>query len=248
MSWTSKPATINRCARTLIVPRGFDPDDDGPRERVQGRDKTIVVSSGVEDCHPASASNARVDESLVAVFGNVDCYERRLRRRRLPSGHRQTSKVTVGTFTLETCRPCPTRGGGATLAMGFASPPLDRSCIPNVLRPRADLEHHPQLGGPDRRRVALHRARQAAAERLHRTLQRPTARRAAERDAVPVAAARPCGASWRHDHNTERPHSALGHLTPRAFARQAQHAQRISDRRARPRACSNQPKTLVSTG
>src|SRR5207248_10371919 len=29
-------------------------------------------------------------------------------------------------------------------------------------------ECHPWLGGPDRRRVALHRARQAAAERLHR--------------------------------------------------------------------------------
>ena len=43
----------------------------------------------------------------------------------------------------------------------------------------------------DRRRLALHRARQAAAERLHRELQRPAARRATERDAVPFPAARP---------------------------------------------------------
>ena len=57
-------------------------------------------------------------------------------------------------------------------------------------RHRADLERHPRLGGRDRRRLALHRARQAAAERLHRELQRPAARRAAQRDAVPLAAAR----------------------------------------------------------
>ena len=38
-----------------------------------------------------------------------------------------------------------------------------------------------------RRRLALHRARQADAERLHRELQRPAARRAVERDAVRFA-------------------------------------------------------------
>ena len=32
--------------------------------------------------------------------------------------------------------------------------------------------------------------------------------------------------AWRH-YNESRPHSALGNLTPRAFARQAQHARRI---------------------
>ena len=59
-------------------------------------------------------------------------------------------------------------------------------------RHRADLERDPGLGGCDRRRLALHRARQTAAERLHRELQRPPARRVAERDAVQIAAARPC--------------------------------------------------------
>ena len=34
--------------------------------------------------------------------------------------------------------------------------------------------------------------------------------------------------AWRIDYNTERPHSALGHLTPRAFARQAQTARKVS--------------------
>src|SRR5580700_7996462 len=58
-------------------------------------------------------------------------------------------------------------------------------------RHRADLECHPRLGGRDRRRVALHRARQTAAERLHRELQWPAARRVVERDAVPFAASRP---------------------------------------------------------
>jgi putative transposase len=39
-------------------------------------------------------------------------------------------------------------------------------------RHRADLERDPGLGGCDRRRLALHRARQAAAERFRRELQR----------------------------------------------------------------------------
>ena len=34
--------------------------------------------------------------------------------------------------------------------------------------------------------------------------------------------------SWRHDDNTARPHSALGNLTPRAFARQAHEAPKIA--------------------
>ena len=34
--------------------------------------------------------------------------------------------------------------------------------------------------------------------------------------------------SWRHDDNTARPHSALGNLTPRAFARQAHEARTIA--------------------
>ena len=34
--------------------------------------------------------------------------------------------------------------------------------------------------------------------------------------------------AWRIDYNTERPHSALGHLTPTAFARQAALARKVS--------------------
>ena len=34
--------------------------------------------------------------------------------------------------------------------------------------------------------------------------------------------------SWRQDYNTARPHSALGNLTPRAFARQAHEARKIA--------------------
>jgi len=37
-------------------------------------------------------------------------------------------------------------------------------------RQRADLERDPELGRRDRHRLALHRARQAAAERLYREL------------------------------------------------------------------------------
>jgi putative transposase len=34
--------------------------------------------------------------------------------------------------------------------------------------------------------------------------------------------------AWRRDYNEERPHSALGSLTPRAFATQAHQARRVA--------------------
>jgi putative transposase len=54
-----------------------------------------------------------------------------------------------------------------------------------------ELQRHPDLGRRHRRRLALHRAGQAAAERPQRELQRPPARRVAQRDAVPLAPPRP---------------------------------------------------------
>lgn len=63
---TSHDQTVGQNA--VIVPRWFDPDDDGSRRRVQRRDKTIVIGSSVEDGHSASTSLARVDQNLVAVF------------------------------------------------------------------------------------------------------------------------------------------------------------------------------------
>lgn len=41
--------------------------------------------------------------------------------------------------------------------------------------------------------------------------------------------------AWRIDYNTERPHSFLGHLTPKAFARHAEIAGRSHDGWARAR-------------
>ena len=83
-------------------------------------------------------------------------------------------------------------------------------------RHRADQHGDPALVAGAPGRVALHRARQAAAERLHRELQRPAARRAAERDAVHVARLTLAKllADWKDDYNTVRPHSALGNLAP----------------------------------
>ncbi len=86
----------------------------------------------------------------------------------------------------------PARGPGAGRyrALARATPGHNRQ----RQRHRADLERHPRLGGRDRRRLALHGARQTAAERVHRELQRQAARRAAQRDVVQIAAARPCRA------------------------------------------------------
>jgi len=53
--------------------------------------------------------------------------------------------------------------------------------------------------------AALHRAWQAAAERLHRELQRPPARRAVERELFrSLPHARAALEAWRHDYNNER--------------------------------------------
>ena len=53
---------------------------------------------------------------------------------------------------------------------------------------RADLKRHPELGGRDRRRLALHRARKAAAERLYREFQWSARRRTAEQGRCSVSA------------------------------------------------------------
>ena len=59
-------------------------------------------------------------------------------------------------------------------------------------------------------RVALHRARQAAAECIHRELHRPPPRRVPQRDALRLARSCPAAlAAWKHDYNDFRPHGAL---------------------------------------
>ena len=69
-------------------------------------------------------------------------------------------------------------------------------------------------------RLALHRAGQADAERLLRELQRPHARRAAQRDAVlrPRPRAGRRSRAWVSDYNHRRPHSSLGYSTPADYA------------------------------
>ncbi|WP_420873483.1 integrase core domain-containing protein [Novosphingobium resinovorum] len=59
--------------------------------------------------------------------------------------------------------------------------------------------------------MALHRTRQASAERIRRKLQWAPARRTPERDVVLVP--QPCRevlAEWQDDYNIVRPHSAIG--------------------------------------
>ncbi len=61
-------------------------------------------------------------------------------------------------------------------------------------RDGTDLERHSGMGGPQPDQVALRRARQTAAERFHRELQRPDAGRGAQRDPVPLPGPCPCRA------------------------------------------------------
>ena len=82
-----------------------------------------------------------------------------------------------------------------------------------------ELTSNAILGRADETGVGWHDiAPEAAAERLHRELQRPAARRVAERDAVPVAAARPCGAGAGGAITTRNGRIRACRTTPRAYA------------------------------
>ena len=77
--------------------------------------------------------------------------------------------------------------------------------------------------------MALHRARKADAERLHRVLQREDAGRLLNETLfLDLAQARQAIAAWVTDYNTARPHSSLGYKTPLTYATQLT----ATDRRA----------------
>ena len=68
-------------------------------------------------------------------------------------------------------------------------------------------------------RLALHRAGQARAERLHRELQQKLRDECLnEHVFLTLAEARETIEAWRHDYNDLRPHGSLGALTPTEFA------------------------------
>lgn len=81
---------------------------------------------------------------------------------------------------------------------------------------RADLERDPEVVRRAQDPMALHRARQADAERVRRKLQRDELLN--ETLFHNIAHARDLIAAWVTDYNTERPHSALGYQTPVGFA------------------------------
>ena len=104
-------------------------------------------------------------------------------------------------------------------------------------------------GEPDR--VALHRARQAEAERLHRELQRPAARRTPQRDAVHLARACPSRAGGLEGRLQQRPAAQRARQSDTDRIRQSQRSRTATGRgaalrrglRAPPR-CSTEPHGL----
>ncbi len=80
----------------------------------------------------------------------------------------------------------------------------------------ADLQRHPELGRPDQGRLALHRARQAPAERLQSRASTARLRDELLNETLfrSLGHARGVLEAWRRDYNEERPHSKLGWLTP----------------------------------
>ncbi len=86
---------------------------------------------------------------------------------------------------------------------------------------RTDQQRDPRLGRANPGGMALHRAREAHAERLRRELQWAFARPVPERDSVHVASqARLTLEDWRRDYNNTRPHSRIGWLAPAVYAAQ----------------------------
>jgi putative transposase len=74
---------------------------------------------------------------------------------------------------------------------------------------------HPRMGRQKPDRVALHRSRQAPAERVHRVLQRLAhAMNSLPRSYSQLGDARRKLAICRYDYNHVRPHSSLGNRTP----------------------------------
>ena len=78
------------------------------------------------------------------------------------------------------------------------------------------------MGQRQQGRVALHRPRKAAAERLHRSRFNGSLRDECLNEEIfdSLADARRKLALWRYDYNNVRPHSSLGNKTP-AEARRA---------------------------
>ena len=81
-------------------------------------------------------------------------------------------------------------------------------------------------------RVALHRARQAAAECLRRELQRPTARRAVERDAVQLARSCSRGAAALEGRLQHRPPAQRARQSAASRLRQNQRSRNATGRDA----------------
>ena len=69
--------------------------------------------------------------------------------------------------------------------------------------------------------MALHRARQAHANRLHRKLFNGRLRDELLNETLfgSLAHARQALEEWKHDYNTLRPHSRLGNLAPAIYAK-----------------------------
>jgi putative transposase len=117
---------------------------------------------------------------------------------------------------------------------------------------------HPGLGRGPARRLALHRARKADAERVCRVVQRQDARRAADESLFfTLDHARDKIAAWALDSNTRRPHSSIGNKTPAAYAARltatGRSAAQCGSSTARPVAPNapkgvNNPETLVLAG
>ena len=84
-----------------------------------------------------------------------------------------------------------------------------------------DQHGHPQMVPGDPSRLALHRTRQADAERLRRKPStRSFRRRVPQRDAVLVAHSGPPPpiTAWKEDYNRNRTPLIAGHITPSEFA------------------------------
>ncbi len=72
----------------MVITCGLKADEHGATVSHQGRDEAIVIRLGAQDGKPPTPAVARsLDQHLVAVLGDVDCYQSGRSRCRIELGH-----------------------------------------------------------------------------------------------------------------------------------------------------------------
>ena len=204
---------------TVGVPGWFEADQDRAAESVQLGHQPVVLGAAVGDCQPPSAPGSRhLDQHVVAQLGDIDGDERCLCGCSFYLGHGWS--VLLGVAGHHHYGALLTGRGRLWLGLTQPGSNLPMCYGPEFAGRLVDLWAYldkvridfSRPGKPtDNAFIGAFNAR-LRAECLNASWY------------LSLADARNRIEEWRVHYNEERPHSALGNSTPRAFANQAQQA------------------------